>query len=314
MSQREEIEPFLPKVKPEKRNNWLNLTSLQELKDQLEMEKLGAAVKLVDLKKQIDDKTSERDAKQTELTAKETAIDTLIKEIITKKREQLAPYNISKGFAKTTAEDNRRGVHELYQIQTLLQEIRYLENDGNPELPSSNDDENTALTEIETILTAEGKLFLIGSFENLTYVKDSQPNIQQAISRIKDGKYTDGKGQEHRIGYSLEKIKEHFTKKAELVKLSSIKKHNKIADIEKLIKKVIGTDNKVKPEFLEEIKKSDATLTDLKTLLQKEPKEIITYIARFVYNQLDDSASEEKDKKQTQMKRRIAKKLNKSKE
>ncbi|CAG8811361.1 32771_t:CDS:2, partial [Racocetra persica] len=38
------------------------------------------------------------------------------------------------------------------------------------------------------------------------------------------------------------------------------------------------------------------------------------YIARFVYNQLDDSSPEEKNKQKTQMKRRIAKKLNKSNE
>ncbi|CAG8844554.1 10758_t:CDS:2, partial [Racocetra persica] len=72
-------------------------------------------------------------------------------------------------------------------------------------------------------------------------------------------------------------------------------------------------DHKVKPEFLEEIKQSDATLVDLKTLLQKEPKDIITYIARFVYNQLPDTG-DEKNKQKTQKKRRIAKKLNKSNE
>jgi hypothetical protein len=81
-----------------------------------------------------------------------------------------------------------------------------------------------------------------------------------------------------------------------------------------LLKEIIGSDGKVKSEFLTEIQKSDATLVDLKTLLTKEPKEIITLIARFTYNQLDDSSEVEKDKQKTQQKRRIAKKLNKSKE
>ncbi|KLL04829.1 MAG: hypothetical protein MRERV_11c066 [Mycoplasmataceae bacterium RV_VA103A] len=95
-------------------------------------------------------------------------------------------------------------------------------------------------------------------------------------------------------------------------KWGQVKKHNKLTQVETLIKKVFGSDGKIKSEFLEEIKKSDATLVDLKTLLLKEPKDIITYIACFVYNQLDDSAPEEKNKKKTQMKRRIAKKLNKT--
>jgi hypothetical protein len=62
------------------------------------------------------------------------------------------------------------------------------------------------------------------------------------------------------------------------------------------------------------MQKSDATLVDLKTLLDQEPKKIITYIVRYEYNNLDDSATEEKDKKKTQKKRRIAKQLNKTNE
>ncbi|CAG8784727.1 1258_t:CDS:1, partial [Racocetra persica] len=92
-----------------------------------------------------------------------------------------------------------------------------------------------------------------------------------------------------------------------------VKKHGKISEVETLLKKVFGSDGKVKSAFIEEIKKSDATLTNLKSLLQKEPKDIITYIARFTYNQLPDTG-EEKNKQKTQMKRRIAKKLNKTKE
>ncbi|CAG8447530.1 11313_t:CDS:2, partial [Racocetra fulgida] len=262
-----------------------SLTSIQELKDQLEMEKLGAAVKLVELKKTIEDKTQERDAKQVEIQVKEIQIDTLIREILSKKREQLTAHNISKGFAKTASEDNRRDIVELININQLLLEIRYLENEGDATAISTVDTENTALTAVEDITTklysCDGDCKLVERFCNFAFVGgDSKLDIQKAIACIKAGKYKDKDGQ--------------------------VKKHGKIAEVEKLLKKVIGTDGKVKTEFIEEIKKSDATLVDLKSLLQKEPKDIITYIARFTYNQLPDTG-DEKNKKKTQMKRRIAK-------
>ncbi|CAG8746228.1 4516_t:CDS:2, partial [Racocetra persica] len=175
-------------------------------------------------------------------------------------------------------------------------------NDGDATSPSTVDAENTALTEIDTILAEAGysggtTTYLVLQFRSLAYIDggDGKYDIQQAISRIKAGKYTDKDGKEEDAS-------------------SQVKKHGKLAEVEALIKKVFGSDGKIKSEFLEEIKKSDATLVDLKSLLQKEPKDIITYIARFTYNQLDDNASDEKNKKKTQMKRRIAKKLNKTNE
>jgi len=77
------------------------------------MEKLGAAVKIVELKKSIEDRRDEMNAKKTEISTKESEIDTLIKEILAKKREQLKDYHLEKGFAKTTSEDNRRTISEL---------------------------------------------------------------------------------------------------------------------------------------------------------------------------------------------------------
>ncbi|CAG8669375.1 7083_t:CDS:2, partial [Cetraspora pellucida] len=280
------------------------------------MEKLGAAVKLVELKKTIDEKTKERDDKQVEIQVKETQIDTLIREILSKKREQLTKYNLAKGFAKTTTEDNRRDITELLDLNQLLLEIRYLENDGDATTLSSVDAENTALTAIEDIIQKiyfDGDYKLVMRFNDLALVgSDSKLDAAQAITRIKAGKYTEGGKEQLEAKQAIEKALNEKDNAEE--KLSQVKKHGKIAEVETLIKKVIGTDGKVKTEFIEEIKKSDATLVDLKTLLLKEPKDIITHIARFVYNQLDDSAANEKDKKKTQKKRRIAKKLNKTNE
>ena len=67
-----------------------------------------------------------------------------------------------------------------------------------------------------------------------------------------------------------------------------------------LLKQVIKEENNIKTvdqKFLEEIKTADATLVDLKTLLTKEPKQIITLIKRYEYNQLTDTGKSEKLKK-----------------
>ncbi|CAG8827397.1 28105_t:CDS:2, partial [Racocetra persica] len=179
-----------------------SLTSIQEAKDQLEMEKLGAAVKLVELKKTIDEKTKERDTKQVEIQVKETQIDTLIREILTKKREKLNSYNISKGFAKTT-EDNQ--------------------NDGDATTISTVDTENTALTAVEDITTklysCDGDCKLVERFYSFAFVGgDSKLDASQAITRIKAGKYKDKDGKEHDISFygGLAQFKIHFENKEKL--------------------------------------------------------------------------------------------------
>ncbi|CAG8565653.1 31439_t:CDS:2, partial [Racocetra persica] len=318
---------------------------MQLICDELEAAKLDSVMAGRLLQEKIDQIADEKQTIVADIKVKEGEIEGLIGEILTKKRERLTAYNISKGFAKTT-EDNRRSLSDLYQIQQLLYEIRYLENDGDATANSSITEENTALTEIETILEEAGyyggtTTYLVSYFQNLAFVAGDPEkfDIPQAISRIKAGKYKDSEGKEQdvRLFGDLTKFKTHFENKEKLVKLteweleakqaiekalnqddnqqeklSQVKKHGKIADVERLIKKVFA-DGKIKSEFLEEIKKSDATLVDLKSLLQKEPKDIITYIARFEYNQLPDTG-DEKNKQKTQKKRRIAKKLSKTNE
>jgi hypothetical protein len=48
--------------------------------------------------------------------------------------------------------------------------------------------------------------------------------------------------------------------------------------------------------------------------LEEKPKDVIELIAFYEHEKLDDSAQEEKDRKKTQQKRRIAKRLGKAKD
>src|SRR5205823_4307390 len=57
-----------------------------------------------------------------------------------------------------------------------------------------------------------------------------------------------------------------------------------------------------------------SSLTNLGEVMKEKPHEVISLIEVFKYDNLDDGATNEKDKKKTQMKRRIAKALNKTKE
>jgi len=125
--------------------------------DELNSKKISNALSDSRLDKQIKDKQAEITAKKTELKDKETEINKIVQEILTKKREGLKKYEISKGFKKDEANDNRRSIVELYTIQELLLEIRYLEKDGDTTQASSEDAENNALTEIETILQQKRK-------------------------------------------------------------------------------------------------------------------------------------------------------------
>jgi hypothetical protein len=174
-----------------------------------------------ELTKQIKTKQTEITAKQTELKSKETEINKIVQEILTKKREELKKHNLEKGFKKDDNNDNRRDLTKLYIIKQLLLEIRYLENNGDTTQLSSQDQENNALTEITAILGDCDKYRLVDRFQSLAYVSggDGKYDNQQAITRIKAGKYTDREGQEHQIYESLEKYQEHFKQKAELVKL-----------------------------------------------------------------------------------------------
>jgi hypothetical protein len=343
-----------------------SVEDLETIVAELEAEKIGNAVITVNTKEKIAEIEGKNQTVISNLTPKDTAVQTLISEILTKKREKLAAYKLDKGFNKVDGgEDNRREVTDLYLIQELLLELRYLENDGNPTQPSSVAVENTAYEAIEGLITKLTKFYLIDQFRILAEKSDGSFDAQQAITRIKTGKYTNKDNREVDLTLfgKLPAYEETFAEKEKIVKLpaweitwkNAIEKelgrednrnetltdwqtklkaidatlnetiiteawkakwgdvgnHQTLAEVEKLIKKVIGTDKKVKPDFLTEIQKTEATLTDLKALLGKEPKDIITHIELYVFNNLPDTG-EDKDRAKTQWIRKVKKALGKT--
>jgi len=103
----------------------------------------------------------EKDKIDADITKKESELDALITEKIKELRTGLATYNIEKGFKDKTndtpkGDDNRKTSMELTSIFKTLKDIRYLENcdESKPSTDSTNGSkENTAYTELETILT-----------------------------------------------------------------------------------------------------------------------------------------------------------------
>src|SRR5437773_8217200 len=78
-----------------------------------------------------------------------------LKELRTK---QLPTFKLAEGFeityktdGKTVDKDNRRSRMVISQIKSLLEDIRYLENDGDEELSSTVAQENTAYAEVVKI-------------------------------------------------------------------------------------------------------------------------------------------------------------------
>lgn len=87
----------------------------------------------------------------------------------------------------------------------------------------------------------------------------------------------------------------------------------------KKLQKIDGLKSLLEPvksdsKFLDHIKTVNSNWTTLKAILKEEPEKVVSTIALYEYEKLDDSAKNEKDKKKTQQKRRIAVKLGKSKE
>src|SRR5207248_3036200 len=130
------------------------------------------------------------------------------------------------------AGQHKRTENELYQIEQLLFTLRYLENDGDSSQPSSVSNENTALTQIEQVFdkirfggSQVSLVYLVEDFKNnLAFVKKDSGNqeydLNQAIQRIKAGKYTDLSGLEIQIGESIQDYAKHFEEKDKLVKLT----------------------------------------------------------------------------------------------
>src|SRR5437868_13399487 len=153
--------------------------------DELEAKKLNHATAQGLLTTKITEKQNTLKTKSTELKSKETELEVLIKEIITKQREKLKGYSISNGFAGT----HKRTERELFSIQELLATIRYLENNGDSTLPSSETAENTAYGQISEIwdkVFPSGKesykIYAVREFRELAYKgSEEQLDIQQAI-------------------------------------------------------------------------------------------------------------------------------------
>jgi hypothetical protein len=177
---------------------------METLLDELEAKKISSATEQGLIAKQISEKNKELKQKTADLKSKEAELDTLIKEIVEKQRTKLKDYKIADGFA----DQHKRTVSELfYSIKPLLENIRYLENNGDNTTPSSIAVENTAYDQIQVL---QNKIFGVGNeffsvryFSELAFKKVSEDkteyDIPQALSRIKAGKYTDLNGAEHNI-------------------------------------------------------------------------------------------------------------------
>lgn len=324
-----------------------SLEEIQDIMDELETKKLNNAAEQLQIGKQIKEKNDILKQKTAEFKQKETELDTLIKEIVKKQREKLTSYQISNGFSG----QHKRTVNELYQIEKVLLNIRYLENNGDTNLPSSETAENTAYDQIWTILdtalhygSGSDKIYLVKDFkDNLAFksVGDKQEfDIAQALSRIKAGKYTDYEGKERKIYESSSEYAKHFEELDKIVKLTDweqaawkalkedkeapeekltdwqsklktldplitetiltdekmkdFQKHvnfKKIEGVEKLLKKVMSDDNKVKTDFITALKKEDAEVTDLGKMISKlNAEKIIKLVHLFDYEKNKNDA------------------------
>jgi phosphopentomutase len=78
---------------------------LQNIVDQLELDKLGASGRVMEIGKEKSAKDKELANKDSELAAENTKLEAKIKEIITKKRAELAKTNIQEFDDKTATGD-----------------------------------------------------------------------------------------------------------------------------------------------------------------------------------------------------------------
>ncbi|MCE8163086.1 MAG: hypothetical protein I3274_02610 [Candidatus Moeniiplasma glomeromycotorum] len=208
-----------------------SIDSLGVVISELETKKLNNVAEQALLARTISEKNKELKTKIGELKGKETSLNTLIQEIITKQRDQLKSYSITNGFTDA----NKRTERDLWQIRQFLLTLRYLENDGDTTALSSVPAENTASDQLETLLEklsygnsfGGNKVYLVRFFQELAFKKVGdkvEQDIQQALSRIKAGKYTTGDGKEHKIYSTLDQFKQHFEEKDKLVKLTDWEK------------------------------------------------------------------------------------------
>jgi len=323
--------------------------SLDEYQQQLSIFKSKTGADNVRVAKWME----ELDKKTDEKTQKETEIDKLITDQLKELRTQLVSFKIAEGFELTKKadgtvdKDNRRTQLEIQQIKSLLEDIRYLENDGDEELSSSVTEENTAYQKLSKISNQ--------SLSTLIYHLVAKGGTEQEkIKHIQTDKL------EQTFG-GLQRYLDEFNKIEELVKLNP-----KELQLKKAIETALGKkddtetlktytdilkafETSLETSFTEDLKtkwqseKSFQNSTSLKTLLEtvkdkeaffnhikggvngyeevkevdnwgkllvKDPKVVITVIKRYEYDNLDDTG-EDKDKDKTQMERKIKKVLNK---
>ncbi|MCE8159343.1 MAG: hypothetical protein I3270_02525 [Candidatus Moeniiplasma glomeromycotorum] len=235
-----------------------SLEGMEDIMDELETKKINNSAEQAQIAKQIKAKNDELKTKQTDLTQKEAELGTLIKEIITKQRAKLTPYKISDGFA----DQHKRTESELWQIQQILKNIRFLEK-GEETSPSSETAENTAYDQIVDLQNQLnpyfGKPWLVRYFADLAFKKDEKSDINQAIERIKAGKYADSESKEHKIYQDLAQFYSHFEQKAQLVKLSEWEEQAQTALKAAIEKK---DDTEQLPDWQAKLKALDPLITE----------------------------------------------------
>jgi len=231
--------------------------SLQEIVDQLEIDKINSAVQTANLDEQISQKTDKIKEKESEIVKK-------IQAILTKKREELAQHNI-KEFDNEIAsggQDHRKTYWELFNLQKLLLQIRYLEKEGDTTVQSSITEENTALAEIEKRLKKlapyslddeHSKFFLVEHFINhLSLENGKVGDWKKAISEVKK--------EENRIMGDLNTYLEHFSEYEKVCKLNEQQQAAKNALETELGKK--PDENEKLSDWQSKLKALDPLLTE----------------------------------------------------
>ncbi|CAG8681668.1 6361_t:CDS:2 [Ambispora leptoticha] len=261
---------------------------------------------------EVEKKKLEKTRKETERTALNAKIDKLVSDKLTEFRNELTTtYKIKDGFELTKKadgtvdKDNRKEYGDLLQIKIRLETIRYLES-GDESKDSSDDDENTAYNNLKTIQDNynNSKLLLFSTIPGTTSADkckrikettndlqayhDDYENLETAFTEDLKNKWQSAEANNFKTSAKLK----------ELLESSFLKKDDKYDDFFKHIKG--GTNG------YENVKDVDTW----GKLLLKDPKIVIITIKRYEYDNMEDTG-DDKDKKKTQLERKIKKVLNK---
>ncbi|CAG8789824.1 11437_t:CDS:10, partial [Gigaspora margarita] len=256
-----------------------NLESVNEVLDELKVQKDLEVQEVVLTNREIGKKQFEKSRKETERNNLDTKIQQLITDEITAKQTTLTNYKITDGFEDKTGEtngkDNRRTSDDLTKIKELLEDIRFLEN-ADTSQNSSNDDENTVYSKLEALVNdfQKSKIFKFitveGTTKKLIKFTDKQQAEFNAI-KIASGQKED----------PTDTLTTYQTK---------LKTLNPLLDETQVL-----SDGKLNDKFKEVMIKKDVELTDLAQLFKKKKaKEIITMIRRWEYDQETDNDKKSK--------------------